>query len=105
MPANIQSNMYPLIYWLPITITPLSFVNIASTASAAISMMTITIIPYTVVIIVAYLSVFSALSGLPAPIFCADRADTAASIEDGTINRALITFSTIPTAAASVIPL
>ena len=52
----------------------------------------------------AYFSVFDARSCLPAPIFCAASAETVASIEDGTMKSALITFSTIPTAAASFKP-
>ena len=56
------------------------------------------------VIAVAYRSVFVARSILPAPMFCAETADTVASMDDGTRNNALITFSTTPTAAASFRP-
>ena len=45
-----------------------------------------------------------ARSILPAPMFCAETADTVASMDDGTRNNALITFSTTPTAAASFRP-
>ena len=37
-------------------------------------------------------------------LFCAETADTVASMDDGTRNNALITFSTTPTAAASFRP-
>ena len=38
-------------------------------------------------------------------MFCAPNADTVESIEDGTRNRKLMIFSTIPTAAATLSPL
>ena len=53
----------------------------------------------------AYFKVAAARSGFPAPTFWAPKADTVDNMEDGTKNRKLITFSTIPTAAASVRPL
>ena len=37
-------------------------------------------------------------------MFCAPSAETVESMEDGTKNRKLMTFSTMPTAAASVSP-
>ena len=52
----------------------------------------------------AYLSICSARSCFPAPIFWAASADTVASMEDGTMNIKLIIFSTTPTAAASFTP-
>ena len=52
----------------------------------------------------AYLSICSARSCFPAPIFCAASADTVASIDDGTMKIKLIIFSTTPTAAASFTP-
>ncbi len=54
---------------------------------------------------IAYFKVNVALSCFSAPIFCAQRAETVESIEDGTRNKTPITFSTIPTAAASESPL
>ena len=54
--------------------------------------------------ITAYCSVCIARSGLSAPMFCAPSAETVESIEEGIKNRKLITFSTIPTAAASFSP-
>ena len=41
---------------------------------------------------------------MPAPAFWAARADTVDSMEDGTRNTKLMTFSTMPTAAASFRP-
>ena len=52
----------------------------------------------------AYRSVCAARSCLPAPTFCAASADTVDSMEDGTRNTKLMTFSTMPTAAASFRP-
>ena len=52
----------------------------------------------------AYFRVWAARSGLPAPRFWEDNADTAASMEDGTMNMALMIFSTMPTAAESIRP-
>jgi len=52
----------------------------------------------------AYQRVCTARSGLPAPIFCAPSADAVDSMDEGTRNRKPITFSTMPTAAASVRP-
>ncbi len=63
-----------------------------------------TVSPNPTAIIAAYFSVCAALSGLPAPIFCAPSADTVESIEDGTRKRKLMIFSTMPTAAASLKP-
>jgi hypothetical protein len=40
----------------------------------------------------------------PAPMFWADRAETADSMEEGTRNTMPINFSTMPTAAASASP-
>ena len=54
--------------------------------------------------IIAYCIVSTALSGLPAPMFCAPSAETVDSIDDGIRKRKLIIFSTIPTAAASFNP-
>lgn len=72
--------------------------------SAATSVTSLIKMPYTLVISIAVYKVFAALSCLSAPIFCAASADTVASMEDGTINAALINFSTIPTAAAGFKP-
>lgn len=55
-------------------------------------------------IIVAYLSVALARSGLPAPRFWAEITETVESSDDGTRNNIPISFSTIPTAAASSSP-
>ena len=55
--------------------------------------------------IVAYFRVCDARSCFPAPIFCAESAETVASMDEGMIKIALIIFSTIPTAAASFRPL
>ena len=52
----------------------------------------------------AYRRVWRARSGLPAPMFWAPSADTVDSMDDGTRNRKLMIFSTMPTAAASVRP-
>ena len=52
----------------------------------------------------AYHSVCSARRGLSAPMHCAPRADTVESMDDGTRNKKLMIFSTMPTAAASVRP-
>ena len=54
--------------------------------------------------VVAQASVWLARSCFPAPIFCAHRAETVDSIEDGTRKNRLIIFSTMPTAAASFKP-
>ena len=99
------SIIYPFIYCVPRTTTAASFVNNARSGAASTCIITAINTPYTLVIIVAYLSVFAALSYFPAPIFWAESADTVASIDDGIMNIALIIFSTIPTAAASSSPL
>ena len=41
---------------------------------------------------------------MPAPRFWEDNADTVANMEDGTMNMALMIFSTMPTAAESIRP-
>ena len=61
--------------------------------------------PNNTVMAVAYFNICPALSCFFAPIFWADSADTADSIEDGTRKSIPISFSTIPTAAASFNPL
>ena len=91
-------------YWTPSTITVASVVNRPMMELAVNSTTTEMAMPYATVIAVAYLSVRTARSGLPAPMFCADIAETVASMEDGTRNSMLITFSTTPTAAASLRP-
>ncbi len=52
----------------------------------------------------AYRRVSTARRGFPAPMFCAPSADTVDSMEDGTRNRKLMIFSTMPTAAESFRP-
>ena len=52
----------------------------------------------------AYHRVCVARPGFPAPMFGAPRAETVESMEDGIRNRKLMTFSTMPTAAASLSP-
>ena len=54
---------------------------------------------------IAYFKAATACCGFPAPTFWAPKADTVESMDEGTKNKKLITFSTIPTAAASVRPL
>ena len=53
---------------------------------------------------IAYFKVSTALSGFPAPKFCAPSAETVESIDDGMRKRKPMIFSTMPTAAASVRP-
>ncbi len=62
-------------------------------------------IPKPTVIKMAYRSVSLARPSFFAPMFCADKAETAESIVDGTKNTTPMIFSTIPTAAASTSPL
>ena len=67
-------------------------------------MIIVIINPYVTVIISTYFNVSFARSCFPAPIFCATSAEIVDIIDDGTRNKILIIFSTIPTAAASVSP-
>ena len=62
-------------------------------------------VPNPTAIAMAHIRVFLARSGFPAPKFCAAKDETAASIEEGIKKNIPITFSTIPTAAASAKPL
>ena len=91
-------------YCAPSTTTAASAVNKPTTGAAANCMMMDMITPKVTVIPMEYYSVRTARSGFPAPIFCAPRTDTADSMEDGTRNKKLMIFSTIPTAAASLSP-
>ena len=82
-----------------------SFVNRPTMGSAENWTTTETITPKPTAMAVAYHRVRRARRSFPAPIFWADRAETADSMEEGTRNTMPINFSTIPTAAASASPL
>lgn len=104
IPASMQSKEYDLRYWQPAIITASSLVNNRTSVCGINWQYTETIIPKTTVINNAYLRVFCARFGAPAPIFCAVIAETEESIADGTRKRNPIIFSTIPTAAAAIKP-
>ena len=104
MPARMQSQMYPRMYCPPRRITSASAENRPTKGSAASCITRTDSAPKETESRIAYRRVFSARSGFPAPIFCAPNADTDDSIDDGTKNRKLMSFSTMPTAAASFRP-
>ena len=96
-PAKQQSRIYPRRYGPPAATTAASCVK---TNWMTTEMST----PKPNATAMAYHSVCSARRGLPAPMHCAPSADTVESMDDGTRNRKLMIFSTMPTAAASVRP-